>query len=416
MRVRLIIGAADRVAHRHMTVLLKMREGTFRRIDRQMSEVRPAQTLQLRVEIEKVAALEQRIVGKIDARRHVLGHERNLLGLGEEIVGHTVEHQPADRLRFQDFFGNDLGGIEHVEIEAVGECLVEELELQFPLRIVAGLDGIPQITAMEIGIGAVDLDRLVSGDRLQSKLRLPVKLDEGRLAFGIDEAECVDPETLHKAEGAGNGAIRHDPHDHIHAFRRQAHEIPEIVVGCLRLRKRPVRLLLGSMDQIGELDGILDEEYRDIVANQIPVAFLRIDLDREAAHVANKIGRALVASDRGEAHESRRFLAGPLEEIGLRIARQRSICLEEAMSAVTARMHHTFGNALVVEVEDLLAEMEIVDDERSLCADAQRVLVIGNRPALGGGQDRCIAFGELVQLAAGPVLELLVMHSCCRGF
>ena len=180
-RVRLVIDAPDRIAHRHVAVLLEMGERAFRRIDRNMGEVRAAEPLQLGIEIGEIAALQQRIVGEVDAGRHVLGHERDLLGLGKEIVRHPVEHQPADRDRRQQFFRNDLGRIEHVEIETVGKILIEQLELQLPFREIAGLDRGPQIAAMEIRIGAVDLHRLVPQHRLQAELRLPVKFDEGRI-------------------------------------------------------------------------------------------------------------------------------------------------------------------------------------------------------------------------------------------
>ena len=133
-RIRLVVHAADGIAHGHVAILLEMVERTFRRIDREMREIGAAEPLQLRVEIGEVAALQQRIVGEVDARRHVLGHERDLLGLGEEIVRHAVEHQAADRDRRQDLFGNDLGRIENVEIEVVGEFLVEQLRPAVPIR------------------------------------------------------------------------------------------------------------------------------------------------------------------------------------------------------------------------------------------------------------------------------------------
>ena len=113
--------------------------------------------------------------------RNILGHERDLFGLGEEIVGHAVEHQPANRDRRQNLLRNDLGRIEHVEVEAVGEILVEQLQAQLPFREVAGLDRVPEIAPMEVGIGAIDLDGLVPNDRLQAQLRLPVEFDEGRI-------------------------------------------------------------------------------------------------------------------------------------------------------------------------------------------------------------------------------------------
>ena len=121
----------------------------------------------------------------------------------------------------EDLFRNDLGRIEHVEIEAVGKLLVEELQAQFPFRKIAGLDRIPQIAAMEVGIGAVDLDRLVPDDRLQAELRLPDEFDEGGFVLRVDQPEGVDAKSLHEAEGARDRPVRHDPHDHVHRFRRQ---------------------------------------------------------------------------------------------------------------------------------------------------------------------------------------------------
>ena len=64
----------------------KLCERAFRRVDRDMGEVRAAEALELRVEIGEVAALQQRIVGEVDAGHDVLRAERDLLGLGEEIV------------------------------------------------------------------------------------------------------------------------------------------------------------------------------------------------------------------------------------------------------------------------------------------------------------------------------------------
>jgi hypothetical protein len=60
--IRLVVHPADGIAHRHVPVLLEMREGTFRRVDWDVREVRAAEPFQLRVEVGEVAALQQRIV------------------------------------------------------------------------------------------------------------------------------------------------------------------------------------------------------------------------------------------------------------------------------------------------------------------------------------------------------------------
>ena len=50
-------------------------------------------------------------------------------------------------------------------------------------------------------------------------------------------------------------------------------EVPEGVVRGLRLREAAVGLLLGGVDEVGKLDGVLDEEDGDVVADEVPVAF-----------------------------------------------------------------------------------------------------------------------------------------------
>ena len=101
------------------------------------------------------------IVGEIDSRRNVLGHEGNLFGFREEVVGHAIEHQPTDGDRRQNFLWNEFRRIEHVEVESVREVLIEQLQPQLPFREIAAFDCRPEIPPMEVGIGTIDLDRFV---------------------------------------------------------------------------------------------------------------------------------------------------------------------------------------------------------------------------------------------------------------
>ena len=80
-----------------------------------------------------------------------------------------------------------------------------------------------------------------------------------------------------------------------------------------RLRKAAVRLLFDGMNQVRELDRILDEKHRDVVADDIPVALFGVELDREAAYVPRQIGGSFVARNRRESHEGGGLLAGPLK-------------------------------------------------------------------------------------------------------
>ena len=104
-------------------------------------------------------------------------------------------------------------------------------------------------------------------------------------------------------------------------FRRQADEIPKSVMRRRGLRIAAIRLHFHRMDQIGEFDRVLDEEHRDVVADEVPVAFLGIELHGEAAHVARRVGRTGAAGDGRKAHEDLRLFAGLAEKIGARICR-----------------------------------------------------------------------------------------------
>ena len=67
-------------------------------------------------------------------------------------------------------------------------------------------------------------------------------------------------------------------------------------------------------------------------------------------------------------------------------------------------MDHALGDALVVEMGDLLAKDEILQQHRAARADSQRVLVVRNRDTLVGRHDRVIATRHLMQFATGPGL------------
>ena len=73
----------------------------------------------------------------------------------------------------------------------------------------------------------------------------------------------------------------------MHRFGVQADEV-ELPVG------RPAighGVGLEGVDEIRELDRVADEEHFEVVADQIPVAVFGVELDGEAARVAQRFGR-----------------------------------------------------------------------------------------------------------------------------
>lgn len=75
-------------------------------------------------------------------------------------------------------------------------------------------------------------------------------------------------------------------------------EVPEIVVGALGLWNLIVWFRLASVDNIRELDCVLDEEDWDVVANNVPVALLGVELDGKATDVSHCVGAATASKHR----------------------------------------------------------------------------------------------------------------------
>src|SRR4051812_30712369 len=92
-----------------------------RRIDRDLVEVRPSQSSDLRIDVRMNTSCEQRIVGEVEARHDVRGAEGYLLRLCEEVIRVSVQDHATHRPYGYDFLRNKLGRIENVEGELL--CL-----------------------------------------------------------------------------------------------------------------------------------------------------------------------------------------------------------------------------------------------------------------------------------------------------
>lgn len=60
-------------------------------------------------------------------------------------------------------------------------------------------------------------------------------------------------------------------------------------MGRLACRHLVVWFRFHGVNEVGELDGILDEKDRHVVANQVPVTLVRVELRGKAADVADGI-------------------------------------------------------------------------------------------------------------------------------
>ncbi len=385
-RVGLVVGAAlvDRLAMEGVALVVV--ERAQRAVDRDLVEVRPTETQQLGVGVGEQPALQQRVIREVDARHDVADVEGGLLGLGEEVVRVAIEGHLAELLHRHQLLGDELGRVEQVEVELVLVSLFHHLHAQLPLEVVAHLDGLPHVAAVEVRVLASDLQRLVPDQRESTGHRLPVELDETADALGIDQAEGVHAEAFHRPVAARQGAVGHGPEHHVCGLRRQRDEVPESVVGRLRLRDLVVRLGFDRVDEVRKLDGILDEEHWHVVADQVEVALVGVELGGKAAHVAHGVRRAARALHGGEAHEYRGLLALCREERGLGQLAVVVVADEHAVCGGTARVDDALGDAFMIEVGELLAHDEVFEQRGPTAAGLEGVLVIGDLHALIGAQ------------------------------
>ena len=153
-----------------------------------------------------------------------------------------------------------------------------------------------------------------------------------------------------------------------------------------RLWKAAVGFHFDGMDQIREFDGVLNKENRDVVANQIPVTFLRIKLHSKAAYIARGIDGTGTAGDGRDARKHRRPRTDFGEYLGGGVVLERGGQFEKTMRTRGTRVNDTLGDAFMIEMGDFFAQDKIFQQGRSARIRAQRILVIGECDTLVSGE------------------------------
>jgi len=206
---------------------------------------------------------------------------------------------------------------------------------------------------MKIGILARKLERLVPDQRVDTQLWGPDELDKVALTLGVEKSEGVDTKSLHHAIRARNATVAHGPHKHMRGLGVVELEVPEVVVCRLGLGYLVVRLGFGGVDDVGKLDGILDKEDGNVVADQIPVTLLGVELDSEPTHITNRIGAPAAAKDSREADEHRRYARRICQDGRKRHVLGTLVHAELSECTATARVDNSLGDPLMIKAVDL---------------------------------------------------------------
>ena len=308
LAVGLVVDAAAPVAadrHRAVAAVVARAPGHgLGRVDRQMAGVDP-EPIAMRVAVAEEPGLQHAIGRGSDAGHEGARIEARVLGLGEVVVGRSVERQLADLDQRVVGVGPDLGQIEGVEAIGLGVRVRHDLDLQRPRGALAALDRLVHVDVVVARVLAAELGRLRVGQAADALIGLEVELDPRALAGRVDPLEGVRAEAVHVAQAGRDPAITEEPHELVGGLGRVGEEAPD-VVGLL-----PVGVGIGLLrvDEVGELDAVADEEDRRVVADQIPVRVFGVELDREAPRITNAVGRAARAGHRREAGEHLRRLA-----------------------------------------------------------------------------------------------------------
>jgi hypothetical protein len=137
---------------------------------------------------------------------------------------------------------------------------------------------------------------------------------------------------------------------------------------------------------MAELERVADQEDRGVVADDVVVALGGVELQRPAARVAPGVWAAALTGHGGEPDHR---LSGGAGRKHCRFGERADVIgdLEASKCAAALGMWLAFRDAFAVERRHLFDQVVIVQQDRSVGADGQRVLVTFDRDA-GIGRGR----------------------------
>jgi len=292
----------------------------------------------------------------------VAGAEGNLLSLGEVLINVAVELEFTDVAEGNLLNRPDLGSIKNVKLKVVLIRLLDKLDVHVPFGVGTRIDCGVEILAVEVRILTSKLESLVPDKAVYTKMWSEVELDKSALALVVVKSVGVDTESLHHTVRARNASVRVGPHEHVSRLLVQVLKVPKVVVSGLCLRHLVVWLWLAGVDNIGKLDGVLDEKDRHVVTNDIPVALLGVELHGETTDIANSVGRATATKNGGKSEEERGKARGFSEDLCAGHVGQGLLQSESTKGSGTTGVDNTLWNTLVVEAVNLLTGKVVLEE------------------------------------------------------
>ena len=403
----------------HEPIALVVVDLIDRTVDGQLFVV-GAQAITLGVLVSEQAALQQLIGRRLDAGDEVGGGEGSFLHI-IEIVGRVgVQHELAYLNARIVLLGNDLGHVEDIVLVVQALLVGQDLHADLPLGVVAPVNGIVEIMQEEVRVLGGDLGSSLVGHVLHALLAQEVVLDPELLAFRVDPLEGVASVAVHVPVAGRVAPVTHQIGDLVDRLRGVRPEVP------LHLLAAQVggRVALLRVDEVGELQGVVDEEYGGVVAHHVVVAFLRVEAQGEAADVAQGVGIAGFAGHLGEAQQDGRGLACSVEYVGLGIGAHVLGQGEGSLGSGSLGVDYALWYALAVEVGQLFEELVVLHEDGP--PGARRLAMVVVCPGLPFVGSKFVVHVCSIPLTSmffaidGPKLarsatQLLVDHSIADG-
>lgn len=193
----------------------------------------------------------------------------NLLRLGEVVAGVAVQRKLSKRCEGDNVLGHNLGRVEKIESKAQLVLLLHDLSLEDPFREHSLLNTLKQVLAVVVRVQSSSDLSLLPQERSLALCGPEPELDELGLALISDKAEGVNTPSVHVPVRTDGSMAAHCPEQGVERRWLLTEKVPSAVMSGGGLRNLTIRPGLNSMDQIRELNGILNEEDRNVVTNNI---------------------------------------------------------------------------------------------------------------------------------------------------
>jgi len=201
---------------------------------------------------------------------------------------------------------------------------------------------------------------------------------------------------VHMTIGSGDAPVTHNYGNLVQCFRQRCPEVP-VVAGAAHVG---AGVTLDSVVEVREFEWIAQEEDRRVVADEVPVSLLGIELHRKAPNVPLSISGTALASNRGKTREEFGLRSNFGEYFSLGIAGYIVSYCECAVSTRTLSVHATFRNHFSVKVGEFLQKPDILQERWPALPGGHDVLVIGDGSACIGSQFLLFCHINLLSVAS----------------